>query len=84
MDTRTPTASQKMKLVRLLAVYINTDGGHIGRQQRTYDAYARYFEGLETSFPGIAWRSDETQASLRAAATKLASAKVVRGPGATR
>lgn len=80
----TPTTARKLKLVRLLARYILTDGARIRVQERAYNAYMSYFLTLEKRYPQVAWRSDETQVSLVLAAKRQAAKKLFRGPGMTK
>jgi hypothetical protein len=80
---KTPTLSEKARLVRLLAGYILTDGAHIKRQEVAYGKYMAYFEALEVRYPHVNFRDADTQASLIAAAKRAASRKVFRGAGAT-
>jgi hypothetical protein len=78
-----PTKSQKRKLVRLLASYINKDGAPVSTQQKAYNAWMSYLEDLEKAYPYANFRSEETVASLTGAAKALAKKKIFRGAGAT-
>lgn len=77
------TSSQKRKLVRLLAAYINKDGAHVRVQEKAYSAWMAFLEELETKYPNINFRSEPTMNSLVSAAKKEASKKLFRGAGAT-
>ena len=78
-----PKSPEKQKLVKLLASYILSDGSHVAVQGRAYARYMAFFETLETKYPRVAFRGEETQASLVRAAKTKASEKLFRGPGAT-
>lgn len=80
---KTPTSSEKARIVRLLAGYILTDGAPIKRQEVAYGKYMAYFEALEVKYPHVSFRDAGTEASLIAAAKRVASQKVFRGAGAT-
>ena len=81
---RTPSTTEKRKLVRLLAAYVNADGAHIRVQERAYGAWMSYFERLEARYPGVAFRSSASVAALTGAAKREAAKKLFRGPGSTR
>lgn len=78
-----PSASEKKKLVRLLAAYILVEGAPIQVQSSVYDEYMAYLTRLEAKYPAVSFRSDASVQSLAAQARIQASRKVMRGAGAT-